>query len=149
MTKNGYSIVSSTGRLLYERKSGSTFYIYTSTNEGLLRSETTLNIQEKYTGRILEEIKVHMFEFENYEYDSDDGVYRYQTTAFGSWIKFQNGYLTSIQYGTTGSSFVLDTAFETTIDIAYLAGGEDLSITITRPQFEELCDESFNKCKNP
>lgn len=116
-TKNGYSIVSSTGTLYYERKSGSTFYTYTSTNEGLLRSETTFDIQEKYTSRIIEEIKVHMFDFENYEYDEDDGFYRYQTTAFGNYIKFQNGYLTSIQYGRTGASFVLDASFETTIEI--------------------------------
>ena len=40
----------------------------------------------------------------------------------------------------------LSSAFETTIDIACLAGGEDLSITITRLQFEEMCSELFQKC---
>ena len=43
----------------------------------------------------------------------------------------------------------LSSAMQTSLDIDALAEGEDFNITITRPQFEELCDDSFNKCKNP
>lgn len=116
-TKNGYCIISTTGSLYYERKSGSTFYTYIASTKGYLRSETVFDLQSKYIYRIKEEIKVHMFDFENYEFDEDLGMYFYQTTAFGNSIKFQNGYLTYLSYGMTGASFVIDASFETTIDI--------------------------------
>ena len=35
---------------------------------------------------------------------------------------------------------------ETAIDVDALAEGEDFNITITRPEFEDLCKEDFNKC---
>ena len=35
---------------------------------------------------------------------------------------------------------------ETQIDVDALAEGEDFNITITRPEFEDLCKEDFNKC---
>jgi len=40
----------------------------------------------------------------------------------------------------------LSVSCETTIDIDNLAEGEDFSITITRPEFEGLCKDYFNKC---
>ena len=40
----------------------------------------------------------------------------------------------------------LSASQETTIDIDALAEGEDFSVTITRPEFEDLCKEDFNKC---
>ena len=35
---------------------------------------------------------------------------------------------------------------ETTIDIDSLAEGVDFNLTITRPEFEDLCKEDFNRC---
>ena len=40
----------------------------------------------------------------------------------------------------------LSSTQETTIDVDALAEGEDLNLTITRPQFEEMCKEDFDKC---
>lgn len=117
-TKNGYYMMSSVGRLYYERKSGSTFYQYISTSEGYLRQETTLDIQSKYVYRLQQEIYVHMFEFEDYEYDEDyDGMYRYFGPGFTSNVKFQNGYLTYLFYILGSNIFEIKLSFETTIDI--------------------------------
>ena len=44
------------------------------------------------------------------------------------------------------SKINLSSMQETTMDIDALAEGEDFNITITRPEFEELCKEDFNKC---
>lgn len=116
-TKNGYYIQSSGGRLYYERKSGSKFYEYISTNDGYLREETTLDLQSKYVYVIQHEIYVHMFDFENYEYDSDDGCYRYIDYGFGCGVKFQGGYLTYLYYAMGANYFEINLSFETTIDI--------------------------------
>ena len=116
-TKNGYYIKSSSGRLYYERKSGNTFYNYISTKEGYLRQETTLNLQDKYTYRIQQEIYVHMFDFSNYEYDDFDGSYIYRTTSFGATVMFQGGYLTYLWYSVGSAFFKIEATFETTIDI--------------------------------
>ena len=116
-TKNGYYMMSSSGRLYYERKSGNTFYNYISVSDGYLRQETTLNIQEKYTYRIQHEISIHMFDFENYEYNDYDGTYSYLTTGFGANVKFQGGYLTHLSYTVGMNTFRIDASFETTIDI--------------------------------
>lgn len=116
-TKNGYYMQSIGGKLYYERKNGSTFYAYSSTNEGYLRSETTLDIQSKYTYRIQQEIYVHMFDFSNYEYDSFDGCYRYYAQGFTAAAKFQGGYLTYLYYIMGMNFFEIKASFETTIDI--------------------------------
>lgn len=116
-TKNGYYIYSSSGSLYYERKSGSTFYEYSMTTTSYERRETTLNLQNKYVSRIKDEIYVHMFDFENYEYDEDDGTYRYLDFNFGSNVKFQGGYLTYLSYSTGGNFFSIEATFETTIEI--------------------------------
>ena len=118
-TKNGYYMRSNAGKLYYERKSGDTFYQYIEQKDGWLRDETTLDIQSKYTYRLVNEIYVHMFDFDDYEYDSDvyDGSYIYRTTAFGSTIKFQGGYLTYLYYGLGMSFFEIKLAFETEIEI--------------------------------
>lgn len=116
-TKNGYYLSSSAGTLYYERKSGSTFYNYVSTSEGYLRQETTLDIQSKYTSRIQNEIYTHMFDFENYEYDSYDGTYRYYGSGFTAAARFQGGYLTYLYYILGMNLFEIKASFETTIDI--------------------------------
>ena len=43
----------------------------------------------------------------------------------------------------------LSSAQQTNIDIAALSDGEDFNVNITRPQFEDMCSELFNKCKKP
>ena len=40
----------------------------------------------------------------------------------------------------------LSTSLETTIDIDALSDGEDLSVTISRIEFENMCEEYFRKC---
>ena len=117
-TKNGYYMQSSSGKLYYERISGNSFYQYIQTSEGWLRQTTTLDLQSKFTYRIQHEISVHMFDFENYEYQGDyDGSYFYPDYGFGSLIMFHGGYLTCLRYETSGASFSIDTSFKTTIDI--------------------------------
>ena len=116
-TKNGYYMQSSSGRLYYERKSGSTFYQYIDVSDGWRRTETTLNIQSKYTSIFTEEIYVHMFEFSKYDYDEDEGEYMYIDYGFGSTVKFQGGYLTHLYYGNGSSVFEIYASFETTINI--------------------------------
>lgn len=116
-TKNGYYMKSIAGKLYYERKSGSTFYTYISQSDGYLRQETTLDLQSKYTSRIVNEIYVHMFDYENYEFQEYDGTYRYIDYGFGCGVKFQGGYLTYLFYSVGGSLFEIRATFETTIDI--------------------------------
>ena len=116
-TKNGCFLYSSAGRLYYERKSGNTFYVYSQTSEGYLRSTTTFDLEARYEDVFYQQIKVHMFDFSNYEYDSYDGSYSYRTFDFGSTIIFQNGYITHFQYGLSGSSFTISKVFETSINI--------------------------------
>ena len=118
-TKDGYYISSSAGKLYYERKNGSTFYQYIDVPDGWLRDETTLDIQEKFTSIFVNELYVHMFDYSNYEFNTDlyDGSYFYSTTSFGSTIKFQNGYLTYLMYANGANVFEIYSSFETTIDI--------------------------------
>lgn len=116
-TKNGYYMQSNVGTLYYERKSGNTFYQYISTSEGYERIETSLNIQDKYTSRILNELYVHLDNYSDYEYDEDDGIYRYQTTSFSKQVKFVGQYLTYLHFGQTGVFYDIEASFETTIDI--------------------------------
>ena len=116
-TKNGYYVQSSAGRLYYERKSGSTFYQYISTSSGYLREETTLDLPSKYTYRIAHEIYVHMHDFSNYEYDDYSGLYQYLGSGFGYNVKFIGGYLVYLYTSIDGNLFIIDSTFETTIDI--------------------------------
>ena len=117
-TKNGYFMRSVGGTLYYERKSGSTFYQYIDVSDGWLRQETTLDIQQKYTSRILDEINVHMFAFNKYEFDTLwDGGYVYNTDGFTSVVMFQGGYLTYLSYTLGMNVFEIKLSFETTIDI--------------------------------
>lgn len=120
-TKNGYMIESmQTGRtstLYYERKSGNTFYQYSAVGNEWLREETSLNLQSIYTTRIVDELYVHMFDFENYEYDPSDGKYYYLDYGFGTQVMFQNGYLTHLFYALGTNIFEIKLSFETTISI--------------------------------
>ena len=43
----------------------------------------------------------------------------------------------------------LSSAVEVTIDLDSLYGGEDLNITISRPDFEDKCTDLFNKLQEP
>lgn len=121
-TKNGYYVSTSVGKLYYERKNstGNTFYEYISTKDGYLRQETSLDLESKYTDRIQHEIYVHMFEYKEYEYLVElGGCYRYYTSAFSTYLKFQKGYLTSLTYilNSTMSKFEIKLAFKTEIEI--------------------------------
>ena len=122
-TKNGYYVSTSAGTLYYERKNstGNTFYEYTSTKDGYLRQETSLDLESKYTYRIHHEIYVHMFDYKDYEYMEElGGVYTYnESGVFSSQIKFQNGYLSSLTYllYSTMSKFEIKLAFKTEIEI--------------------------------
>ena len=122
-TRNGYCIKSylngTYSSIYYERKSGSTFYVYTSVSDGYLRSETTLDLQSKYTGRFISEINSnHMFAYSNYTFNGY--YYQYITSAFAANVEFKKGYLTYMYYLLAGSprySFEINYMFETTIDI--------------------------------
>ena len=117
-TKNGYFTQSMYIRTYYERKSGNTFYVYSDAKEGYLRSETTLDLQSKYTYRLQQEIYVHMFDYSNYEYYDVDGTYRYFIAdGCSSAVKFQNGYLTYLFYIVGLNMFQIDLAFGTEINI--------------------------------
>jgi len=43
----------------------------------------------------------------------------------------------------------LSSTQQTNIDVAALAEGEDFNINITRPQFEDMCHDLFQKCVQP
>ena len=117
-TKNGYFARTLAGKIYYERKSGSTFYTYIDVSDGWLREETTFDLQSKYVDRIQNEIYVHMFDFENYEYyEEDDGTYRYIDYGFGAGARFQGGYLTYLYFSNGMNFFEISLSFETTIDI--------------------------------
>lgn len=118
-TKDGYHMKSQSGELFYERKSGSTFYNYAKLSGEYQRLETTLDLQSKYTSRIVDEIRVHMFDFDEYEYDDYDGTYWLYTTSYAAAVRFQGGYLTYLHYALNGGTAIYDieTTFETTINI--------------------------------
>ena len=117
-TKNGYFTQSMFIKTYYERKSGNSFYVYKDAKEGYLRSETTLDLQSKYTYRLEHEIYVHMFDYSNYEYYDIDGTYRYFIAdGCSSAVKFQNGYLTYLFYIVGLNMFQIDLAFDTKINI--------------------------------
>lgn len=116
-TKNGYYMSSLAGSMYYERKSGSTFYQYINVSDGWLREETTFNLQNKYTDRIVQEIYVHMFEYSDYTYEDYDEMYHYYGSGFASAVKFQGGYLTYLFYILGMNVFEIKLAFETEIEI--------------------------------
>lgn len=118
-TKNGYHLKSQSGELFYERKSGSAFYNYVKLSGEYQRLETTFDLQSKYTSRIVDEIRVHMFDFDEYEYDDYDGTYWLYTTSYAAAVRFQGGYLTYLHYALSGGTAIYDiqATFETTINI--------------------------------
>lgn len=120
-TKNGYYYESTlSGAFYYERKgtSGNTFYKYSSINSEWRREEETYNLENEYTYLLWHAIDVdHLDEYSNYEYDESDGLYSYSTTGFAKFVKFQNGYITYLSFGTNLATFVLDASFDTEIEI--------------------------------
>lgn len=116
-TKNGYYAETNYGKIYYE-KSNSKCYSYANVSDGLQRMEQYFDIAGKCKTTLEQEIYVHMFDFENYEYDDYDGCYWYRTTSFGAAVKFQNGYLTYLHYsqGAAGT-FDIEAVFDTTINI--------------------------------
>lgn len=116
-TKNGYYAESNYGKTYFE-KTGGKCYSYASTSDGLLRSESYYDISGNCKTTLEHEIYVHMFDFENYEYDDYDGCYWYRTTQFGAAVKFQNGYLTYLHYAQGGTAiYDLEAVFDTKIEI--------------------------------
>lgn len=116
-TKNGYHINTSGGELYYE-KSGSITYCYIRQSDySYIRTEQYKDFKDRYTEIFTHEISIHMFSFSNYEYDSSDGRYYYYAQNYGSVVEFKNGYLTRLEYGTTGASFTINSNFDTVIDI--------------------------------
>lgn len=122
VTKNGYyTYTGSMTPVYYERKSGNSFYSYTSTSEGYLRSTAIgFDHQDTYTRRWTEEIKVHMTDFSNYEYNADMEMY-VSNYAGATWlVKFQGGYMTYLFYMLQSGGiyrYEIKSAYETTIDI--------------------------------
>ncbi len=116
-TKNGYYMKTAFGELLYERNKGDEFYSYTKTKQGYLREEDSIDLKDKYTYRIQHEIYVHMFDFEDYEYDPSDGSYRYDGGVFASVVKFQGGYFTYLKYNLGSMYFQISATFQTEINI--------------------------------
>ena len=116
-TKNGYYMKSTSGKLYYERKNGNTFYQYIERSDGYLRQETTLDLQSKYTDRWRQEVYVHMYDFEDYEYIEEAGYYYYPGNGFCYTATFQGGYLTGLYAYISGYYFEINASFETTIDI--------------------------------
>ena len=118
-TKNGYYFLSAYGKIYYE-KIDNKVYTYVSTTEGWLRQETTFDFQKEASSIFINEIKVHMFEFSNYEFEDIDGVYYYTVQgSFTSMAKFQGGYLTYLHYLLQSpiSRFEITDSFQTTIEI--------------------------------
>ena len=117
-TQNGYCTKSAGTTMIYERKSGNTFYTYFSANN-YQRGQTTLDLQSKYTYRIQHEIYVHMFDYENYEFNSYDGTYNYISSNFNTTVKFQDGYLTYLYYflHSPMTRFEIKEAFNTSISV--------------------------------
>lgn len=120
-TKNGYAYKSLQGntysRMYYERKSGNTFYQYLDVSDGWLRQETTYNLQNTYTSRFADEVRLHMFEFSNYTWMEGFEVYQYNGGTFTSTVEFKRGYLASLVYVVGSQTFRIDNMFDTTIDI--------------------------------
>lgn len=120
-TKNGYYFESTlSGAFYYERKgtSGNAFYKYSSVNSEWLRDEATFDLENEYTYIIWHAIYVdHLDEYSYYEYDESEGLYSYSTTSFAKFVKFQNGYITYLSFGTSSATFVLDASFDTEIEI--------------------------------
>ena len=120
-TKNGYGYEALQGgtfsNFYYERKSGSTFYQYTNVSDGWLREETTYNLQNTYTSRFADEVRLHMFEFSNYTWNEDFEVYQYNGGTFTSTVQFKKGYLASLVYVLGTQTFRIDSMFDTTIEI--------------------------------
>lgn len=120
-TKNGYGYNSLQGStfstMYYEKKSGSTFYQYVKVSDGYLRQETSFNLTNKFTSRILDEINVHMFEFSNYTWDADFQVYKYDGGTFSSVVQFKKGYLYSLRYTLGSIQYSITNMFDTTVDI--------------------------------
>ena len=117
-TKDGYYYLASYNKYYYERKSGNTFYYY-APQTNYQRQETTLNLTDKYTQVIYDEVRLHMFEFSNYEFDSKTGEYTYYGNGYTSTVMFQNGYLTYLYYTIPSAMafYEIKLSFETTITI--------------------------------
>ena len=117
-TKNGYSIESTTGNLYYERKSGNTFYKYSSTSEGYLRQETTFDLQAKYTDVLRQEVYAHMYNYSDYDFTSGQFIYYDSVSySFSYGATFQGGYLTQMNASVSGNFWTISNSFETTISI--------------------------------
>ena len=118
-TKNGYYASSSSGGLYYE-KIGSIYYEYVSVSDGRLRQRATVDVSNKYVEVLSNDINVHMFDMNYYEYNPDmfDGSYIYYGSGFTSVVKFQGDYLTKLSYNIPGTCYYdIEAVFDTTIEI--------------------------------
>lgn len=117
-TKDGYLASNNYGNTYYERKNGNTFYVYAAiTGEGYKRTETTLDIKDKYVSRLKNEIYTHMFDYSLYEWNDAEENYQYFGSSFTATVKFQAGYLTQLTYNSSFGTFSLNNTFETEIEI--------------------------------
>ncbi|MCR5332979.1 MAG: hypothetical protein K6E11_03055 [Bacilli bacterium] len=119
-TKNGYaynSLQGSTYTSMYYERVGTTLYEYADVSDGWLRQPSSLNLTNTFTSRILDELKVHMFAFSNYSWDSLNESYFYDGGSFTSRIKFQGGYLSNLVYTISGGiTYYINYMFETSIE---------------------------------
>lgn len=117
-TKNGYYAETYYGKTYYERISGNKCYSYAAVNDGLLRSETSFDITSRCKSTFENEIYLHMFDYEEYEYDEYDGCYWSFNTSYAAAVKFQNGYLTYLHYSLSGTAtYDIEAVFDTSISI--------------------------------
>lgn len=118
-TKNGYELSNSTGTYYYERISNKQYY-YNRTKDGYERISSPTDFISHRSDVLAHEVKVHMFEYKNYEYDVDTGYFTYYISgSFSTMVMFQGGYLTYLRYTLSSplTTYEIFTSFESTIDI--------------------------------
>ena len=118
-TKNGYKLSNSTGLYYYERINNK-LYQYNSTKDGYERVLSSYDFINHRNEVLAHEVYVHMFDYDEYTYNGDfDGSYTYNTSAFSTEIKFQDGYLTYLRYTLNSplSTFEIFNSFESIIEI--------------------------------
>ena len=121
-TKDGYAIKSLMNgvysSIYYERKSGNTFYQYSSVKDGWLREEVTLDLTAKFTKVYTDEVYVHMSNYSDYTYNEYSEAYHFDNSgASSSTIQFKKGYYAYSLYSISGYNFTINNSFCTEITI--------------------------------
>lgn len=117
-TKNGYEISTNYGHLYYE-KNGTKRYQYVSVSDGWLRENSSYDFESQRSYRIWHEIYVHMGDYSDYFYDSNDGYYKLKTAStYTCSLCFKDGYLLYLFYSLgVSNNFLVSSSFNTEINI--------------------------------